>query len=96
MAVLQASFWLRLAGVALGKYFFTTLAGEPSVMQLAAFFAPGTPPGPGVDWMLAEIGRQRHYEQLWRSVSACRKHGRLKMEISERIRGLEAEGSAFP
>ncbi|CAJ1399852.1 unnamed protein product [Effrenium voratum] len=60
VAVLQPSFWLQLAGVALAKYFFTTLAG--------------------VDWMMVEIGKQRHYENL--------------LEIAQKIRDLEASGAA--
>lgn len=60
VAVLQPGFWVQLAGIAMAKYFFTTLAG--------------------VDWMMTEIGKQRHYENL--------------MEISQKIRDLEASGSA--
>ncbi|CAK9056948.1 ABC transporter F family member 2, partial [Durusdinium trenchii] len=60
VAVLQPSFWIQLAGVAMAKYFFTTLAG--------------------VDWMMVEIGKQRHYEIL--------------MEISQKIRDLEEGGSS--
>lgn len=60
VAVLQPSFWIQLAGVAMAKYFFTTLAG--------------------VDWMMVEIGKQRHYEIL--------------MEISQKIRDLEDSGTA--
>ena len=60
ISVLQPSFWIKLAGVAMAKYFFTTLAG--------------------VDWMMVEIGKQRRYEIL--------------MEISQKIKDLEASGTA--